>query len=768
MFNDELGQTPPFRQLQNAAEKMWDRHGNHGMLEIIQERYTVDEITTDMTNLLSFPWQAIYTTNYDNALELAAQSAHKPFDDLNNTDDPSGRSRRLPIIHLHGYVKKWDIHNFRDSCVLDSDSYLRLTHVRRWLQQFQDDVDMAQLIVFVGFNAEDFHLNQAIYDLTGLKEKSFFINRPTAQPDPDVAATQERMGTPLYIGRQGLADQIVELLRQDAPEEPHLASFYRVTPADPATEVPTAKEIENLFIFGEVEPTQLARDRANRVSEYHIRRAVTDEALTSIESGKRVILFTGYPCDGKSLVLDDLAQRLLGARPVFKLFKPYATLLDEVAKILHYAPNSALVIENCFDLQVEQLQSIARQFDGKDCLLVLTSREVAVDASPVGLTMLEGLETFRQIPLSRLTEAEAQTLSDLIDQIAGWRFLPAHSTGNRLHYIMKVCRASLPHFLMRLLNSDYVTGRYTEEFNKLSLTETEREAIIIALLITHIGENAPVSFLSDAMQMDFGAVIDGLNQRPGNQVFRLVRRNAETVETVPSIGAQNILKTLFPDREVVNAVVPLLRNLATIYRNPFEQRMFSQMMRFSILSDVVTDREEIDRFFENNKQHDQIRRMPLFWLQWHMAKCDAKELTEAEKLLEQGYREAAQFERRTGKKFDNRQLDDRRAKFLMLRADAISREGAELFRDFKEACELTDRILRQEDPQRYPFETIKEIVKTYDATKHRLLDAHRNAVGQLINKCGQYSCQRLGILPDGFQKNKARESLQEAGFNPAR
>jgi hypothetical protein len=86
-------------------------------------------------------------------------------------------------------------------------------------------------------------------------------------------------------------------------------------------------------------------------------------------------------------------------------------------------------------------------------------------------------------------------------------------------------------------------------------------------------------------------------------------------------------------------------------------------MRFSILSDVVTDRGEIDRFFEHNKQEQQIRRMPLFWLQWHMAKCAAGELSVAEKFLEQGYGEAKEFERRTGKDFDRRQLDDRRAKF---------------------------------------------------------------------------------------------------------
>lgn len=142
--------------------------------------------------------------------------------------------------------------------------------------------------------------------------------------------------------------------------------------------------------------------------------------------------------------------------------------------------------------------------------------------------------------------------------------------------------------------------------------------------------------------------------------------------------------------------------------------MFSQLMRFSILSDVVTDRVAIDRFFLNiTNRNRKSGECQIFWLQWHMAKCAAGALTDAEKFLEQGYAEANELERRTGRTFDRRQLDDRRAKFLMLRAGKTTRVGGDLFRDFKEAIELTGKILRQNDPQHYPFETLAEVARTY-------------------------------------------------------
>ena len=191
--------------------------------------------------------------------------------------------------------------------------------------------------------------------------------------------------------------------------------------------------------------------------------------------------------------------------------------------------------------------------------------------------------------------------------------------------------------------------------------------------------------------------------------------------------------------------------------------MFNQMMRFSILSDVVTDSEEVDRFFEYNKQKRQIRRMPLFWLQWHIAKCSEGNISVAEKLLDQGYTEATEYERRTGKKFDRRQLDDRRAKFLMLRAERANRTGANLFRDFRDAIETTGKILRQDDPQHYPFETLEGIANSYNALGHKLEDGKKRLVQDWLAQLASYARRRIGVVPAGYQKDKAQEALDKTG-----
>ncbi len=762
IFNTALNQIPPYKNLQNAADALHGKIADNGMMTLLKEQFTVSNSTGDMTDLLRYPWQVVYTTNYDNALEIAAQAARRQVDSLNNTDDPKTATANLEIIHLHGYVSKWDIHNFRESCVLGAESYSKLTHVKSWLERFRRDIDQAQIVVFVGFNAGDFHLNQAINDLTGLRAKAFFINRPTANADPDIAAAQMRLGTPLFIGRSGFATIIKQLLAKEAPREPHLASFVKYTPPNPATTVPTQAEIEDLFLYGKIEPSQLARDASNDVSEYHIQRSAVQHTLDAIAGDIRIILYDGYACDGKSIVTTDVAYHLSGARPVYLLRQAYENILNEVAEILSYVPNAALIIENCFDLPRERLVSIARQFDGQGGVLILTSRAVALDASSDSLRSLLNFRSFQKITLATLSQGEARDLSELVDQIAGWRDFHKLDQDARLRFINDTCQASLPHFLLKLLRSDYVAGRYREEFSKLSLNKDERDAVIAALYITNIGENVPLTFLSNMMEIDYGALIDRINVRAGDGAFRLLRRNAGIVETIPSIGAQNILQNLFDDKEIVDTIVFVLKNLASVNRNHFEQRMFEQLMRFSILSKVVADSDAIENFFEHNKQKLQIRRRPLFWLQWHMAKCEVGSFNDAEKFLNQGYTEASEIERRTKGTYDRRQLNDRRAKFLMMRAAQTTRATADLFRDFREAILLNDKVLRQNDPQHYPFETLAEIVRTYNLVSVRLDSGHKIQIKSWLEPLVNYGRERIGVLLPGYQKGRAQSAINKA------
>ena len=764
VLNDELarrGEPYNFKDLQNAADAFKASLGEATLMNLLVDRFTIQNISADMVSILRFPWERIYTTNYDNAIEQALRSANRRHISFNNVDDPSCITDLLPIIHLHGFVEKWNRDNFRTSCILGAESYHRLDQISQWLDTFRYDIERAELVAFVGFNAADFHLNEVLFNVSTIREKIFFINRSTAEPDPDIRMTQERYGHPRYIGRSGFARIVSSNLQSAAPTEPALANFGRYRRPQPDDRLPSVADIEALLLFGQINESQIARDVTVGQSDYHIRRPIVDGIIGDLEEGVRVALLVGEICDGKTLVLENLMNRLSITRPVFSLRHPYEDLLDEVSRILHAHPRAALVVENCFELRDDRLASLVRTFDGSEGVLILSSRNIAAEAEAARVNHMRSLSDFREYNIGPLTEREIGALIPLVDQLAAWRHLQEKAPINKKQFIIRTCNGSLPAFLLRLLKSRYVRQRYREEYNKTSsFSIIERTAIICALYVSHMGHSAPIEFLSNALESDVGRMVDDF-ARMGDGL-RLVTRRGEFLETVPSIGARNILEHVISDSDIVDSIVTILRYLARNRRhNDFERYMFGQMMRYSILQSVVTDRDQIDRFFDNISKNRYLRTRVLFWLQWHMAKTDMREFGEAEKFLQQGYSEAKNFERETGKRYNRNQLDDRKAKFLMIRNLHVNCPAVALYHDMREACRIVERLLRQESPTHHPFETLRGIVGTFAARQEELSDAHRVSIARTVSNISNRALSNLRRVPHGYQQNKASDAMNE-------
>lgn len=596
---EELGEPSTFRQLPTAARKYEQVAGEHGLMRLLQERFRISNVPERMVDILRFPWQKIYTTNYDNAVELALGKIPKGHSPINNTDEPSSTLSGLNVVHLHGYIERWDINNFKDSCILDTTSYLSLSGVTKWLEQLRFDLERASAVLFCGFSANDLHLNQVFFNSTSLRQKCIFVNRPVAERDEDAHITQEEFGYPVYVGLEGVGQHIQTALASQAPAPLRLASFREFKPVRPAVELPAVDDIRDQFIFGAKVQEQIARDLSLGRADYHLLRDATEWAVGQSQNGGNILLISGEVCDGKTIVAEDIAHRFSATRRVFWMNQAYDDILDEVARILDRHPSALLVIENCFELRTERLSALAKLFSTGDARLLLTARNIAADAETGKVKSLKPLPSFREFRLTSLSEDEIEVLEGLIDQFGGFAHLGALSADQRKRHIKRNCRGSLPAVLLDVVNSQYVRDRYREELHKLDGTSTASKNLLVAALYAkHIGDPPPVSFLSDIFRTDVGGVITAASR--GNNTFHLLRIERDQVETVPAIGASLMLKDFFEDGDIVNAVTYLLEEMSKSYRSTeYERYIFSQMMRYSRLSTVVSEKAEIQRFFDH-------------------------------------------------------------------------------------------------------------------------------------------------------------------------
>ena len=752
-----------YRQITNAADKYKEIHGEWELLNLLKGKYNASHVTDEMTDILSFKWDRIYTTNYDNSIRKCCESLGKKCNIISNDEPTKSVDKRvLDVIHLHGCAEKWNISNFSKSCILGAESYFDAERtIGQWIHTLQTDFDRSELFVFIGFSANDFHLSKAFFNAKYTKDKVFFINKSSATNDVDLIASQEKFGTPLSIGASGLRDLLRQAINAGAPSEPIVPSYRRYVRPIPAVGVPTVEAIRDLFVFGEIDEAQIVRDVDIGKSDYHILRSRTDEFVEFLTKESNVMFISGEICDGKSILVLDVAARLSVSRQVFMLKNGFTTVVQETRDIIGFYSNPLIIIENCFELTIQHINEIILIFKDSPALLVLTGRSVSSKIEIRDYSPFDELDNVKSVRMPRLDDAEISVIVNMTDQVAGWISFQGTDTDKSI-FIKRKLGSSLPAVLMEIHKSEYVRNKYLEEYRKVVdfCNKNETMAIVAAIYISHLGFDAPLSLLSNIFRIDFGAVVDRLNSNLRS--IRIVRIKNDRIVTVPSIGARNILREIVPEYDpnvVVGAIVRIMEYISfTKSMNDFERRMSDQLMRYSTLSVVVRNDSEINRFFDNLSKIEYCRSRVLFWLQWHMAMLDQSRFIDADTYLKRSFAAADARDKKNADKYDRVQLNDRKAKFLMI-WNQNKPFNQNMFYDVKTSCDLTLANLRRAKVTHHPYETVQHIVDFYEGAGREMHVDLRQKCANWLREIKAEATRRLSALDDGFPKATGNAAL---------
>lgn len=758
----------PRSRLDRAASAYRQKFGEHGLRDLLQARFEVKNVPASMLDILSYPWSRIYTTNYDNAIELALERIRRRKTSLSNINNPADLPKNnLAVIHLHGFLQDWsNLAAFEKSCVLTSESYYQVREtLGPWLETLQADYAGSRLFVFAGFAASDLHINQILFDKTP-RDKVYFVNRPTPQSRLETDEDQKDFGTPIYIGAAGLAELTRAAVARSRSNEPHCPSYLRYIRPEPASAVPSVETIQELIIDGHVDPSQIVRDLLIGRSDYHVLRKDVKRMVDAIADGKNPILLTGEICDGKSLLIEALAARLAGAgRPVYFLREAYDTVIEETVALITAYPDVVIIAESCFELGAERLRNLVTTTGGHKATLVFTSRSISAEAEVVEFEILRAKEGLEHIRLQKLDDDETQDLARLADQIAGFTGMPG-TPAQQVERIRKDCQSRLPRFLVELMKSTVVINRYAEEYTKIaSLTKRDEMMVLIAALyMTHIGHDPTVSTLSNMLSVDCERVVGRIDA--AHPRFKIMRIFRGTLRTVPSLGARAILTDIIPASDpkiVVDTVVKMLRSLGSTTRQGQMNSVFQQLMRYSVISKVVKDTAERNRFFDNVSKIDSCRSYVLFWVQWHMAMVEQKRWNDAETYLARSYTEADNHDRRklTGPKFDRFQIDDRKSKFLMIRGTE-TQFRPQMIKDVEQACLIAYRLMARNDMSHHPFDTLSEIVKFLQVHGTRFSPAFQENARKWLGDLTALAEKRKGLLATPYQQDIATAAIAAA------
>ena len=750
-LNDALGYE--YTDIQIAADDYMHEHGEHGLLSLLRENYSISKRTSAVDQILAYPWDRIYTTNYDDVISQSLTAKNIAHHVANNLETPQDVMKHAPnrklVIHLHGCLRSWNIENFRQSCVLGRESYLRIASAANWSPVLREDYARAVAVVFVGFSNSDFYLAQELYSAAGSREKVYFINSEDAGNNREILAKQRNFGQSLSIGNERFADLIIRA-RND-PSEPELAtrSFQLATPPAAAAERASVQEQENYIIYGQSSESLLFRDVLDDSESYRASRSHTERLVNFLKEDKTVALIVGGICSGKSLIFEETILRLCAeGRKVYVLRNKFYDLFDEIKRIATVDNTFVIAIDDCFSLRGE-LRDIAKLADEANASLLLASRSIAYDSEEDIRNHISEDTQFQVFDTEVLDDNEAHSVIRCTDRIGGWG-TSVRSGREKYLAVTRSHSSRLSGFLLNRFRSEHIRARFLSELDVFrSAGATAVEALILAMYLRHIGETVQENVLSEMLGCD---ALDAVNSQLGSSAFISFNAERKTFVLLPSISARDVLAQLFLDREVTSAVIRALTNLAPARHEYSYRRIFRELMRYTQLKQVVNDYGEQDRFFDRLSEMEFCRRHVLFWLQWSMAMRDQKDYDKARQYLDEAYGMSANW-----KDFDTHHLDDQKAGLILDSVRAGEPSGVYLQR-MREVHGIISRLISRREQTSHPYTTILSMKGFFEKALPMLSSEHRELMARYAETIGSQVQKQANMQHDGF----IRTSMQQA------
>jgi hypothetical protein len=339
-----LGTTPP---LDTVADMFVHRLGEFQLIQLLKNSLTAEKITQEQAVFGSVPWQRVYTTNYDNVVELAYAHHHRRIDSPTLGTSPSELTANKSVcLHINGFIETLESGTLRSHFVLTNTSYLTDNfNNSRWSRLFREDIEVARAVLFVGYSLYDLDIARVLFASKQTQQKCCFV--VSDAPTEEVVFLLSRFGAVVTVGAEAAGRRLTELAAMHVPTPPSLVfnSFRARSFATGA--VPITRDVFNLYVKGEVNLDLLPAAFASREPLYYILRHDLEEVMARLDRDAPALVLHSYLGDGKTLLCQGAAFRAAQRGwHVLEFDRERATLATECEVIRRATEPTLVIIEN--------------------------------------------------------------------------------------------------------------------------------------------------------------------------------------------------------------------------------------------------------------------------------------------------------------------------------------------------------------------------------------------------------------------------------------
>jgi|GEM_PF-1530955 len=740
--------------LDTITEYFLEERSETALINALRKHLKVSEVGEAILALASVKWIRVWTTNYDDAFEIALTKNRKDHYSLTTADEArNAQGNRFLVLHINGCLSRLK-QTLTSDFVLTSQSYATKAFVdTEWSTIFRNDIQQCKAIIFVGYSLADIDIARLIFNPEIFQKKIHFIDRQ--RMDPVLKAKLSKFGTIHAIG----LDRFKSILDEEtlAWTPPVYAEQYqswqrliiqdgaRVASDDDFYDFVLQGVCKDRLLLGQLES---ASDPT-----YMVVRACEADCIKHLGQQSAVALLVASFANGKTITARSIALKLVAeGRDVFLIDHPYESAFKELQKLCRRDRDFVLIIEN-YTRNLEFVECFSR-YARPDCGLLLTERAEIHELNSAALIDRANQRNLRVFDLDLLENEELNRFSALLELRGLWGERAALSRIQKFAFLREECGRQLQAVLIEVVESPEIKTRLAAIVSHFESIEGGLRILIGLCLLQAIGELPRIDIVAELLDLGF----DSFRKLTADHKSRQIVSTHSGVASFRSpIIASAVLNGL-ANASVITEVVAECIKRAHLGRNadPYLGSIAKELMRFANLERILPDkgkRSALQNLYENLSSVATIRENPQFWLQYAMARLSLGELDLARRYFEQSYSYAKKIDR-----YDTFQIDNHYCRLLLREAEDTA-NADEAFRAVDEAlATLKKQVLREN--RHYPFRsawTLEGVSRRHasawtDAQKKVIV----SAAGYLIDAAGRLESQvaRSVAVVGGTQRLK--------------
>lgn len=652
------------------------KKGVNKFIEFLKKECICKEASPEQEIIASLNWRRIYTTNYDNTMEVCSKKLkinRKPIT-ITNRRYKVSQNLEQAIIHINGFIETVTSDTFFDEFKITDDSYTRDGFLESsWRNLFENDLQNAKAIIFIGYSLQyDQDIVKCISQLS-VKDKCLFID--INKISSDITYKMKKYGKLETIGVEGFAKAIKYIGKTYTPNgriiklrgiEKILESKYV------CTEEFSSADVFNLLSKGILKYKFISR------KNYCIHR---NKAIIEIKkkiSQVKLLILQSYLGNGKTTFLECLANDLIPDYQVYFL-KKAETFEDDINLIqgsMGKESKSVLLIDDG-DKYRNILRRLGKDFP-ENMTLIITCRTTINMHFYYNMIEDYGFSAndIYTYDLDKLNNGDVSELISVLNHSHLWGKFDRLSNSQKRKKIEEDYHNELSQIFYLLLDSSIIKNEIEKVIFSLRSKIRLREFILAQAINSVCQLKFSYSDICKFVNVTHNELINFNKDDVVKEI--LAFKDAEFLIRSP-IYLQYLISKLNIKKEIVDILSQLFKKCS--YNDydlkRYENQRRTMISRADILS-VVSVKGELSKndenylfdYYDGIKDLSTTKNNPFFWLQFAITTLNIENYNLAEVYFQTAYANAKQTVN-----FTTYQIDTHYARLLLMREIRTNRNN---------------------------------------------------------------------------------------------